>query len=477
MTDITEPDVGEVLTDHVIGFPVDGLPAATTTRAKLVVLDTLGAALAAVEADGVRELRGVVRRWGGAPEAGLIGADDRLPAPMAALVNATMARALELDDVHEVGLTHATSTMVPVALAVADARPATTGQELLTAIALGIDAGVRLSMAPITDLGGASYVPRSMSRTYQTGVLAGSLVAARLAGLTGDVAHDVFGNAYNQCFGNLQGMAEGVLSVRVGQGVSAQLAIQAMELGAAGISGGRQSLEGKYGWFQAFWGGRFDTKPLIDGLGERFEVDQVSIKPYACCKYAHTGIAAALEIRDEDGFNVDAIERVRVRVFSPDCWDMLCEPLSLKTSPEALAGSNGWSLAQFSFPYTIACALVRGGLTITDLTDDVRTDPKVLAVLSKVEMVMVDTTRGLADLPEPGHVEVDLTGGRCIEATVRRAIGHPDRPMTVDDQIEKFRWCAEALPADRVAAIIEATLQLDSLSRASELTDLLYGAA
>ncbi len=476
MTD-RERDVGEVLTDHVLGFPLGGLPVATASRTKLVILDTLGAALAAVEADGVRQLRGLVRRWGGAEEAGLIGAAGRVPAPNAALVNATMARALELDDVHEVGLTHATATMVPVALAVADSRPETTGQELLTAVALGIDAGCRLSMTPITDLGGASYVPRSMSRTYQTGVLGGSLVAARLAGLTGDVAHDVFGNAYSQCFGNLQGMAEGVLSVRVGQGVSAQLAVQAMELAAAGISGGRQSLEGRYGWFQAFWGGRYDTKPLLDELGERFEVDNVSIKPYACCKYGHTAIAAAVAIRGEEGFDLDAIERVRVHVFSADCWDMLCEPLSLKTSPEALASPNGWSLAQFSFPYMVACALVRGGLTITDLADEVRTDQRVLDLLSKVEMVMEDTTRGLAELPEPGHVEVDVAGGRHIEATVRRAIGHPERPMTVDDQIEKFQWCAAALGADRVAAIIDATLQLDSLPRVSELTELLYGAA
>ena len=131
---------------------------------------------------------------------------------------------------HEIGLTHSTATMVPVASAVADRSGAVTGRELLTAVAVGIDLGVRLSMAPVTDLGGSAYQPRSMSRTYQTGTLAGSLVAARLTGLDVEVSKDAFGNAYSQCAGNLQGLAEGTLTVRVQQGVCAQSAVVAMEL-------------------------------------------------------------------------------------------------------------------------------------------------------------------------------------------------------------------------------------------------------
>jgi 2-methylcitrate dehydratase PrpD len=466
-------DAGVVLADHVRCFPTGGLPAATATRATLLVLDTLGAAIAAVDADGVVQLREVVRRAGGTPEAGVIGTGERTTAAQAALVNATMARALELDDVHETGLTHATATMVPVALAVAACRPEVTGSELLTAIALGVDAGCRLSMAPITELGGSGYAPRSMSRTYQTGVLAGSLVAARVAGAGRDVMLDALGHAYSQCFGNLQGLAEGALTVRVGQGVAAQLAIQALDFAAAGIGGGREPLEGRYGWFQAFWGGRYDTEPLFAGLGERFEVDAVSIKPYACCKYAHTAIAAALEIRERPRFQFTEVARVRVHVYSADCWDLLCEPLTLKADPLALADANGWTLAQFSFPFTIACALARGGLTTADLTQEARADPRVAELLGKIEMVMVDTTRGLAELPEPGHVEVELADRHVLEATVRRARGHPDRPMTVDEQIDKFRWCAVALGTRRVDAIAEAVLSLPDLAHASELAALL----
>jgi 2-methylcitrate dehydratase PrpD len=81
--------------------------------------------------------------------------------------------------------------------------------------------------------------------------------------------------------------------------------------------------------------------------------------------------------------------------------------------------------------------------------------------------------RGLAELPEPGHVEVELAGGDVLEATVRRAVGHPERPMSVDEQTEKFRWCAAVLGARRVDAIAEAVLCLPQLTRVSELAALL----
>ncbi len=471
---VTMGDISDRITAHFHDFAVEALGTSTVERTKLLTLDTLGAAIAAREAPGCRELHSLVTRWGGAPEAGLVGYDERLPARSAAMVNATLARALELDDVHELGLTHATATMVPVALAVADTVGAT-GAQLLTAIALGIDLGCRLSMAPITDLGGAGYVPRSMSRTYQTGTLAGSLVASRLSGHDVETMRDAFGNAYSNCAGNLQGLAEGTLSVRVQQGACADAAVMAAELAGAGISGTRESLEGKYGWFQAFWGGRYDLAPLVDGLGDRFEVEAVSIKPYASCKYGHTAIAAALEIAAEPAFSLEAVEQVTVRVFSNDCWDLVCEPLSLKRDADALAGPNGAALAQFSLPFMVASALTRGGMTTADTELAGRTDPRLVELLGRIDVVLDDTTRGLGELPEPGDVRVRLRSGAVIERVARRAVGHPDLPMSTDDQVEKFRWCTSALPRRRADAVIDAVLHLDELDDVRELTASLYG--
>jgi 2-methylcitrate dehydratase PrpD len=472
---VTGSDAADRLAEHSHAIRFGDLPRSTVTRTKLLMLDTIGAAIAAVDAEGCTEVHQLVVGWGGSHEAGLIGFPQRVPAHNAAMVNATLARALELDDVHEVGLTHSTATIVPVALAVADRCGRATGRDLLTAVAIGIDLGARLSLAPVTELGGRAYQPRSMSRTYQTGTLAGSLVAARLAGLGLEATKDAFGVAYSQCAGNLQGLAEGALTVRVQQGICAQSAVLAMELARAGITGTRDSLEGTYGWFQAFWGGRYDSRPLLDELGTRFEVDAVSVKPYACCKYGHTSIAAAIEVTDAPEFTLDDVERVTVHVLSRDCWDLICEPLGVKANPHALRGPNGWSLAQFSLPYMIACALVRRAVTTDELTLEARTDPAILAVLAKIDVVMSDTTRRLAELPEPGRVDVDLKSGGRITRTVRRALGHPDRPMSEAEQIEKFRWCARSFSDSRADRIVDTVLALEEQPDLSALTEVLYG--
>ncbi len=65
-------------------------------------------------------------------------------------------------------------------------------------------------------------------------------MAARLAGLDLDAMSDAFGNAYSQCAGNLQGLAEGSLMVKVQQGLSAGAAVTAMELARLDVGGIRQ---------------------------------------------------------------------------------------------------------------------------------------------------------------------------------------------------------------------------------------------
>lgn len=464
-------DASDDIVEHFHHCTFADLPASTVEKAKLLFLDTLGAALAAREAEGCRSLHDLVSHWGGAPQATLLGFTERVPAHHAVLVNATRARALELDDVHELGLVHATATMVPVAIAAAELQGGASGRDVLTAAALGIDLSCRLGLSPTLSLGGASYRPRSISRSYTTGTLAGSLVAARLAGMDLEGMKDAFGNAYSQCAGNQQGLSEGTLTVRTQQGVCAQSAIMSMEMARIGISGTRRSLEGKFGYFEAFWRNEYDRNALLGDLGKRFEVDQVSVKPYACCKYSHTGIAAGIEIgtelRADPAFRIDDIEQVKVHVASTDCWELLCAPLEEKSSPVLLAGPRGWALAQFSFPYAIACALARGQFTIAELTQESRTADDILGLLKKVTPVLDE--RGVVELPEPGDIEVRLRSGQTLRNKVKLALGHPDRPMSTAQMIDKFTWCASHLPEARARQLAERVLDLENVDDIREV--------
>lgn len=468
---MTQPDASEALIANAQRTTFGTLPAQTVSRTKLVILDTLGAALAALEADTCRPMRDLVLRWGGAPEATLIGFGERVPAHHAAMVNGNLARALELDEVHEMALVHSAATIVPVALASAERWGRRDGKSFLTAVALGMDAGCRLSLAPTLRLGGTDYVPRAISRTYTTGSLAGSITAAKLAGADAELMRNSFGDAYSQCGGNQQGLNEGVLSVRVQQGLCASQAILAMELAAAGVTGTRESLEGKFGYYVAYWRGDYDRNAIVADLGTRFEGDNVSIKPYACCKYSHTGIAAAIDIASQPGFRVEDVESVTIRVQSTDCWELLCAPVELKSSAKELAGASGWATAQFSFPYVIAAALVRRRLSMDELSVASRTDPAIIGLLGKVHLVLEES--GKAQLPEPGDVEVSMKSGATIRKVVEFAPGHPKRPLTEAEVLDKFLGCASAaLPAERARALADRVLNLERLADVGELLEL-----
>lgn len=458
----------------------EDLPPETVTATRRLVLDTLGAALAGRDAAGVGELRRIVTGWGGRPEARLWGSEESVPAPLAALVNATAARALELDDVHEVALVHATATMLPVALAAAERRGGGSGREVLAAVAVGIEVCVRLALATDMSLGGEHHVRRVMSLTTQAATLAGSLVAARLMGLPEHQQADAFGVAYSAMPGNLQMLLEGSRVVRVMQGVSAQTALQSAELAAAGIDGPRQTLEGAAGFYAAYHRGRYDRDRLLGGLGATFEVPNVSIKPYACCKAGHTAISAAVEAARPlargsgvDGIRADDVERIVVHVAGKDTWDILVDPPSRKADPDELGAAGGVALAQFSLPFMVASAVLRGGLTVADLTPGARNDPALRVLLSRIEVVLDDTTRGVAQLPEPGCVEIHLRDGRSAVGRCDRVLGHPAHPMTDAQVVAKFRANAQHLGEDRVGRIVDTVLGAEGLDDARSLVGML----
>lgn len=460
---------------HMESVLFEGLPASSIDATKCCILDTLGAMLAGWDADGCREVRALVQRWGGAGESRIPGSAVRVPAHNAALVAATMARALEVDDVHERALLHSTATLVPVALACADAHPGADGQDLIAAVAAGIDLAARLSLAPEVDIG-VNHRPRGMSWTYQTGMMVGSLVAGRMAGHDEAALRNILGVAYSQCAGNNQCLLEGALTVRVQQGLSASAALMSLALHESGISGTHESLSGALGYFNTFHAGRFEPEVVLAGLGERFEVEQVSIKPYPCCKYTHTAIAAALATRDDARFSLKDLERVIVKVPNREYFDVVCEPTDPVLRRQNVIGERGWVHAQFCMAYVIACALVRGRVTLGDFVDTARDDASVLDVMDLIEPQL--SLQGLGEegrvFPTPGNVALHYRDGTVIDASVDVAKGHPRNRMSFEEVAEKFRSVVAVTFPDRsFDALIDTVAHLEKAPDARAILDVM----
>jgi 2-methylcitrate dehydratase PrpD len=238
----------------------------------------------------------------------------------------------------------------------------------------------------------------------------------------------------------------------------------ALEFARAGISGARDTLEGRAGWYPAFFGGRFDYSRdrLLHGLGARFLGDEISIKPFACCKYGHNVITAVLNMRNDPDVSAPSIDEIIVRAGA-DTWDIICDPLELKASPERLAGPDGLALAQFSLPFMVATALLRGRLSAAELDHDWRADPELAAMLGRVRIVRSDETFSADMIPEPGRVEIVLADGRRRSAEATWTPGHPDFPLDEAALRAKFLSCTRRLGPARSQDLLDAIAHLDDL--------------
>src|SRR4051794_30596901 len=178
------------LAQHVCRTGYADLPESAIESARRDILDTFGCMLGGSGAPGIDELFTVTSRWGGLAESRVLLRGIGLPAPQAALLNACMGHALDFDDTLDTGGSiHPGVSVLGAALAVCDSVGAVTGQELLLAVALGLDVSCRIALASTLD--------RGWHRTAAIGIFGATATAGKLLGLTPEQILAAFGIAYS----------------------------------------------------------------------------------------------------------------------------------------------------------------------------------------------------------------------------------------------------------------------------------------
>ena len=441
----------------------EDLPAPAVESVKKEVLDSLATALGGAAQAGVRELADLVREWGGKEQSTVIACGLKCPAPGAALVNGTMIHALDYDDGHPVAQVHIGCVAVPAGFAVAERMRGKDGREFITALALGADFLARLALASRP---GGSLIKSGWHPTALYGYLGAAAIAGRLMGLDEEKMANALGVAYHQCAGNSQCVQDGALTKRLGPGLAARGGITAALMAERGITGARNILEGEYGLFRQYHGGDYDAGILTADLGKRFEGVNIGDKPYPCCGFGHAFIDAVLLLKSRHDIPAE-------RVASITAWGgtaayEICVPLEVKRAPRNTVD------AQFSLPWAIATALVRGKVTPQDFTVEAIKNKKVLNISGRVTGVLdpAMSRHGVG----PGRVKITMQDGTEYLEEVAHCLGSVERPMTFDDCAAKFRACAAGairpLPPGTIDRIIGLIGRLESLADATEIIRL-----
>ena len=178
-------------------------------------------------------------RW--APQSTVLAYGDKLPAPNAAQVNATMAHCLDFDDVHEDAIMHPGVVAIPTALAMAEyvagtgGRPVS-GKDFIAAIVVGTDFICRLGLATRP---GESIHQYGWHLTTLFGYMTAAGIAARMLGLDEAGITNAIGIGYHQSSGNGQCVKDGVLTKRLGPGMAVRGGIASAMLAKRGVTGAR----------------------------------------------------------------------------------------------------------------------------------------------------------------------------------------------------------------------------------------------
>jgi 2-methylcitrate dehydratase PrpD len=430
------------------------------------VMDIIGIALAASGMEPARVVRAVVESWGGEGQASIIGSDDRCPAASVALVNGTLAHALDYDDTHLPSVLHPSAAVVPAALAAAEASGAS-GRDLLTAAAAGDELAVRVGMTGYDEeLGNSVFFEKGLHATSIAGTLGGALAAAMLYGLDEEgIGHAVAISA-SMGAGLIEANRTGGPVKPVHCGWAAHAAITAAELARHGLTGPPTVFEGRFGFLQAYLGDEADVEALTRGLGEEWELPRVFFKPYPANHFTHAGIDAAIRLREE-GLDVGDIEEIELGAATPTLRT-IAEPEEEKAKPK-----TGYA-AKFSGPFTVATALLGGGglgVSLDDFTDEAVKDRVKLDLASRVRCVTDEKCDRIFPNQFPAVLRVWLKSGEEREARVSHNRGGPENPLSNEELETKFRTNAgQVLPVGQVEELEEV---LRSLAEAEMVDDVI----
>jgi len=453
--------LAEIMADYAFSLRYDSIPAEVMTAARRHLADAMACALGAHNTAAAHAVRRYAIEKGGCAEATIIGTDRKVPAGLAALVNGTMVRYLDANDIYVFsrgGPSGHCSDGTPALLALAE-KHGSRGEELLTSIVASYELqGALAESFNFWDCG-------LHAETNVAWVV--PIVAARLMGATPKEAVHACGLsvATGTVLNTWLRPGHSVPMIKgVAVGLVLERALEAAELAKLGVTATEDALETVFSSL-----GRLSTSAIdptcVEKLGNRWTTTRNMIKAYPAQLYTQAAIEAALRLY-RDGIRPDGIRKLTLYGNRNVCG-------GVQGSPEAFAPASR-EAADHSTPYVVAMALLRGRLTSREYDGAPWEAPEVQAVMAKIELHR-DPEKDRA-LDTEGILGVrlvaELADGRVEEVIVHQPRGHPDAPLSEAELAQKMTLLLEDLaPPDAPGRLLELCSRLSTPEDVNELVE------
>ena len=287
---------------------------------RLSLLDWASVAIAGRLEPVSQAVRHMEGENGGSGDATVIGQGARWPMRGAAMVNGTMAHALDFDDTHFAHIGHPSAVILSAALAMAEYQGDVDGEAFLRAACVGAEASIRAGLWL-----GRRHYEAGFHQTATAGILGAAVAGCAIFDLPMKEALSAIGLAATRAAGlKLQ---FGSMGKPYHAGMAAAGAVEAVHAAISGVEGAQSALDGPFGF-----GATHHGEDNLDALTvDEFLFPAVSHKYHACCHGTHASIEALRPLAGQ--VDPDDIKSVEIAVHPR--WLDVCDIPTPQTRLEA----------------------------------------------------------------------------------------------------------------------------------------------
>jgi 2-methylcitrate dehydratase PrpD len=427
------------------------LPPAVVELARTCVLDLIGTACGGIGTTLSKIIRNhAVEQFGAGKGAARLLFDGRRLSPVgAALANGMTIDAFDAHDGHVLTKGHAGAAVLPAAIAFAEIAGPIDGQAFLTDIVVGYEIAIRAGIA----------THRTCYDYHTSGswnALGAAAIGARRLGLDAARTREALGIAeYHGPRSQMMRCIDFPTMVKDGSGWGAMTGVSAALLAAQGFTGA-----------PALVVESDDVADLWADLGQRWRLLEMYFKPYPVCRWAQPAVEAALALVRAHAIKAETIATIEVASFH--------QAVRLATRTPTTTEE-----AQYSLPFPVAAAVVRGRLAADEIAEAAFSDPEIRRLSTGMVLRERDDFNQRFPAERYAQVTFILRDGRRLVSEDTTTRGDPSTPLSPDALAEKFRMLVDPAVGSDLRRKIETAvdaLVLPGVGVAG-LIDILTGAA
>jgi 2-methylcitrate dehydratase PrpD len=441
------PSATRILAEWLVSCPPSAVPESVRKEAVRSIVNWVGVTVGGSGQQAVLRALSTLQPYTGTTTAHLFGRSETLDPLRAALITGISSHVLDYDDTHLETIIHPAGPVASALFSLAQSRPVS-GADLLHAFILGTEIECRLGKAIYP-----SHYDMGWHITGTCGAFGAAAACGRILGLNPQQMQWALGIAATEAAGLKIMFGSMCKSLNIGR--AAENGLLAALLAAKNFTSSDESIEGHEGYIFAA-SRQHVYVPLLDGLGQHYEIAKNTYKPFACGIVIHPIIDGVIQLRNEHNLEAPEIRSIAIRA------DPLVLELTGKKTP-----ATGLE-AKFSVFHSAAVALLRGFAGEKEYTDEAALDPQVVALRERVSVSVDPAIR-----TDEAYITITTTDGQTFTKHVEHAVGSVQNPLTDKDLSFKFTQLATGiLPPARIEKLLTFAWNLPEQHNAGDLPRL-----